>query len=191
LFRVLIISRADTSRGPAVQYVLRSQLRTRGVEESIVLSSAGVLAAPGDAMHPHTVQALSELGVDPRGQVARRVTERRVALADLILTATREQRLPVAAIRADLAGRTFTVLEFARLAASLDAVPPAPARLVAVLADARDRMLPRSAADDDLEDPTGGGFTDHEQVVRRINLAARDVSRALAAAVQVPVARLA
>jgi protein-tyrosine phosphatase len=190
-FRLLIVSSADVSRGPAVQRVLRTHLRTRQAEGAIVLSSAGVLARTGDGMHPYTARALGEVSVDPRGHTAHRLTERRLAMADLVLTASRDQRRPVIERRGDLRARTFTVVEFARLASCLDSLPAAPEHLIAALGEIRAGVRPVAPGEDDLEDPATGTFRDHERVVRRIDHAVRDVSRALAASLRTPVAGMA
>jgi len=190
-FRVLIVSDADVSRGPAVQRMLRTQLRTRRVEDAIVLGSAGVEATGGAPMHPLTARALTELSVDPREHAAHRVNERRLALADLVLTATGKQRQAVIDQRSELRECTFTVAEFARLVSSLDTLPDEPHDLIAAVADARAAGRPARAGEDDLGDPSGGTFSEHERLVRRIDRAARDISRAFTACLRAPVSGVA
>jgi protein-tyrosine phosphatase len=190
-FRLLIVSRDDVSRGPAVHRVLRTHVRTRRVEGAVVLSSAGVHALGGESMHPYTARALSEVSVDPRGHTAHRLTERRLALADLVLTVTDELRAPVCDGREDLRARTFTVVEFARLASSLDSLPSNPLHLIAALGEKRASVRSVAPGEDDLDDPSSGTFRDHEQVVRRIDHAVRDISRALATSLRAPVAGMA
>jgi protein-tyrosine phosphatase len=185
-FRVVVVSSADISRGPAVQRILKTRLRSLGADAALVLSSAGTAAAGGAPIHPYTARALSELGTDPHGHQAHRLTERRLVQADLILAVAREQRSGAAQLRPGVRERTFTVVEFARLAAAAAPADPFgerrdPRQLVAELAGLRDSIRPVDPAEDDLEDPTAGTYRDHERVLRRVDHAVRDIARGLSA----------
>ena len=184
-FRVVVVSSADISRGPAVQRILKTRLRSLGVDAALVLSSAGTVAEGGQPIHPFTARALSELGTDPHGHQAHRLTERRLVQADLILAVSREQRLRAADLRPGVHERTFTVIEFARLAAAAGSSERDPRRLVAELAGLRDSVRPVDPGEDDLEDPTAGTYRDHERVLRRVDHAVRDIARGLSASLVV------
>jgi protein-tyrosine phosphatase len=184
-FRVVVVSAADISRGPAVQRILKARLRSLGTDASLVLSSAGTLAAGGAPIHPYTARALSELGTDPHGHQAHRLTERRLVQADLILAVSREQRFGAAELRPGVRERTFTVVEFARLAAAAPQGVDGPRELVAGLAVLRGSVRPVDPAEDDLEDPTSGSYRDHERVLRRVDHAVRDIARGLSSSLPV------
>jgi protein-tyrosine phosphatase len=179
-FRVVVVSAADISRGPAVQRILKARLQALGADGELVLSSAGTAAAGGTPIHPLTVRALSELGTDAADHQAHRLTERRLVQADLILTVSRAEGASASALRPEVHERMFTVMEFARLAA---AAPPAPGphELVAGLAGLRASVRPVDPGEDDLDDPTAGEFRDHERVLRRVDHAVRDIARGLSA----------
>jgi len=180
-FRVVVVSAADISRGPAVQRILKTRLRSLGTDSALVLSSAGTAAASGEPIHPLTARALSELGTDPDGHQAHRLTERRLAQADLILTVSRAECSDAAALRPGVRERMFTVVEFARLTASAPAEVRGPHELVAELAGLRGSVRPVDPGEDDLDDPTSGSYRDHERVLRRVDHAVRDIARGLSA----------
>jgi low molecular weight protein-tyrosine phosphatase len=180
-FRVVVVSSADISRGPAVHRILKTRLQSLGTDTALVLSSAGTRAAGGAPIHPLTARALSELGTDPHGHQAHRLTERRLVQADLILAVSREQRSGAAELRPGVRARIFTVVEFARLAAAGSQTMRDPRALVADLAGLRDSVRPVDPGEDDLDDPTTGSYRDHERVLRRVDHAVRDIARRLSA----------
>ena len=195
-FRVLVVSDRSTCRGPAAQRLLAAHLRAGGWDGDVVVGAAGVGARAGDALHPDTARALTELDVDAGGHVARRLTERRVVQADLLLAVARRQVRHVAAARPDAVSRTFGLQEFTRLAAllgpdegaerhageaatgadrvaSLDALRTAPG--------APDRDLDLDLGDRDLDDPAGGGYADHRRMVRVLDGLTLQVAQVLTA----------
>jgi protein-tyrosine phosphatase len=180
-FRVVVVSAADISRGPAVQRILKTRLQSLGTDSALVLSSAGTAAAGGEPIHPFTARALSALGADPDGHQAHRLTERRLVQADLILTASRAEDRGATALRPGVRERMFTVVEFARLAASVPQPVRGPRQLVAGLAELRGSVRPVDPHEDDLDDPTAGSYRDHERVLRRVDHAVQDIARGLAA----------
>jgi protein-tyrosine phosphatase len=183
-FRIVVVSRADVSRGPAVQYILRAHLRMAESDADIVISSAGTVARPGQALDPVTADALHDLGDTEGGEqlgshVAHRVSERRLAQADLVLAVGRDERRRAVELRPDVRARAFTVVEFARLLTALPEAAEDPHRLVRQAATLRAAVRPVDASEDDLEDVAGAGLREHEWVVRRIDHAATDISRGL------------
>jgi protein-tyrosine phosphatase len=185
-FRVVVVSAADISRGPAVQHILRTHLQSLGTDGEIVLTSAGTTATSGEPIHPYTARALTELSADPTGHLAHQVTERRLVQADLILAVSREQRRRAADLRPAVRPRAFTVVEFARLVVAVAEPVRDPRELVADLAGMRSSVRPVDAGEDDLDDPTSGSYRDHERVVRRVDHAVRDISRVLSASFPTP-----
>jgi protein-tyrosine phosphatase len=194
-FRVLVVSDWSTARGPAVQRLLGAHLRAGGGHADVVLGSAGVTAGAGDPMHPDTARALAELDVDAGGHAARRLTERRVAQADLVITVARDQLRAVTELRPDAARRTFPLLEFARLAAAAEGGPTPIGRTGSLRArvSALDalRALPGRATGagdtDDIDDPGGGGYARHRRMVRAVDVVTLQVARLLTASAAGPV----
>jgi protein-tyrosine phosphatase len=183
-FRVLVVSDRSTCRGPAVQRLLAAHLRAGGWDGDVVLGVAGVRAGTGEPVHPDTARALAEVDVDAGGHLARRLTERRVVQADLVLAVGRRSARRVTELRPDAARRTFALHEFARLAAEGAPAQGGPgdggatvAERVAAL-DARRRRafdpldVTSGAAQDpdaDVADPSGGGYADHRRMVRALD----------------------
>jgi protein-tyrosine phosphatase len=184
-FRVLVVSDRSTSRGPAVQRLLGAHLRAGGGYADVALACAGVRAGAGEPMQADTARALAELDVDSGGHVARRLTERRVVQADLVLAVARRQARTVAELRPDAAARTFTVHEFARLAAA--GAGAAGARRSATVAErvsALDALRSRPGevshgVEDDIADPAGGGYADHRRMVRGVDAVTLQLARVL------------
>jgi protein-tyrosine phosphatase len=185
-FRVLVVSDRATCRGPATQRLLAAHLRAGGWEGDVVVGTAGVSAAVGEPMHADTARALGELDVDAGGHAARRLTERRVAQADLVLTVAHGQTRHVTSLRPEAARRTFTLPELVRLASALEAgeVPPTITERVAALDALRPVTGGASVVDGPgmaVEDPAGGGYADHRRMVRLLDGLTLQVARVLTA----------
>jgi protein-tyrosine-phosphatase len=163
VFRVLFVCTGNICRSALAEHLGRAYLdgalgpRAAQVE----LASAGTGAVVGAGVHPDTALVLAGFGGDPRGHVARQLTERMVVDADLTLTMTRAHRKAVLALAPRALSRTFTLREAAAL---LREVGPeqdlsghdlaARGRaLVASLAAARPRHV--SSTEDDVGDPIG------------------------------------
>jgi protein-tyrosine phosphatase len=127
------------------------------------VSSAGTWGHEGSPMEAFAFETLTRLGVEPNASAAfraRELTEHMVAAADLVLVASREHRAAVATLVPRAAGRTFTLHEFQRLAAGVDAatlpddvVERGRAMVTAVAA--RRGLVPVGPDGDDLADPYG------------------------------------
>ncbi len=108
------------------------------------------------------------------------MTAAQVEGADLVLTAERAHRARIAALATDAPARTFTLLEFARLAtAMLPAEPPDAWELVAAAASARGQFPPAEPGLDDLPDPVVGDLPEHEHVVAMLQQATTAIAAAL------------
>jgi len=128
------------------------------------VASAGTHARAGRPMRPGAARVLRYFAADSFGFVSRPLEPEAIEAADLVLTATRDQRA-ACATRVPLAvGRTFTIRQFARMAAVVsDSTPelhtgPLARRLHVLLtlaSQSRNRMPVVPVADDDLADPLG------------------------------------
>jgi protein-tyrosine phosphatase len=104
---------------------------------------------------------LRELGGDPDGHSAQRITHELVDSADLILTAEADHRSVILRAEPSAFRRTFTMREFARLGAAAD---PAPGigdltglrHRVAEVAALRGHVPSADPGSDDVGDPYGG-----------------------------------
>ncbi|WP_207908851.1 hypothetical protein [Pseudonocardia endophytica] len=166
VFRVLFVCTGNICRSPSAEILTRHLLRGRlGGREAarFDVRSAGVQAVVGSGIHPMARAQLAPWGLDDAhsaGFVARQLRGDVLAGVDLVLGATPRHRSAILEEFPHLLDRTFSLREFARLAAELprETLPPdAVARGHSVVAGARG-MRGRVPApdDDDIPDPMGG-----------------------------------
>ncbi|MEN0128973.1 MAG: hypothetical protein AAGC49_05990 [Brevundimonas sp.] len=194
--RVLVVCTGNICRSPAIERLLAAGLggtfRGQGpgrLAPAIEVSSAGAGALVGSPMTDEMAALVATHGGAVTGFEARQVTAELVLQANVILTATRRHRSAVVELAPSAVRRTFTLREFARIAASIDPsdLPGAGAttadRLAALIPLAtarRGTVRARVAADDDVVDPYGGNgqlyarsFAELEPAVRTIVAAVR------------------
>jgi len=164
VFRILVVCTGNICRSPMAERLLARKLAARlgAAAARVPVESAGTWGHVGDPMEPHARRTLLELGADPYGFQARRLTPTLVAAADLVLTASREHRAAVAVMAPRASRRTFTLRELARLSTAvrseeLTAADPVERGRQLVLAAAAKRgLVPLEAPeDDDIDDPYG------------------------------------
>ena len=151
--------------GPALERIGDSEIDRLVVTDTVpidpftkpdnveVLSVAGILAEVGSPMTTEASDALiAHVGTIAQHR-AKQLTEAMVAAADLVLAATRDIRADIVRSVPSAVRRTFTVREFARLAALMpdDAVPALSGLAAAVAAE----RVGAPDADDDVADPIG------------------------------------
>ena len=177
-FGILFVCHANLCRSP-----LAERLARRAFDDAfgpaaagVDTASAGTRAYAGSAMHRNSADVLTECGVDPGGFASRTVTPAVLNDADLVLTATREQRSACLTLAPGAVRRTFTIRQFERFAAAAPPVRhgPVPDRLRALLdgVNATRHTMPAAGADDDLPDPVG-------RPIEAFRVCAEDVWRSL------------
>jgi protein-tyrosine phosphatase len=161
-FRVLHVCTGNICRSPMAERLMDDGLRSRMGEAAaaFVVESAGTWGHTGSPMEPHALSTLASYDVDGSAFRARELVAEHVVAADLVLAATREHRAAAVVLQPRAAARTFTLREFARLAAAVDPAvlpegdPAERARaLVKAAAGKRGLVPPQTPADDDLADP--------------------------------------
>jgi protein-tyrosine phosphatase len=172
-FRILLVCTGNICRSPLAERLLVARLHGR---DDVVVESAGTAALVGWGMDAPSAQALRELGGDPNGHVARRLTARLVAAADLVLTAETAHRPVVLQLEPKAFRRTFTMREFARLGAGLPVLAVSdddvlPARVAEVSAQRGFAALAEPGSDE-IGDPFGAP-------IDRVREAAAQVSTAM------------
>lgn len=158
--RVIFVCHANVCRSPLAERLLR-----RAIDDpaTMLATSGGTHVGAAAPMHPYSAQVLREHGADDRDFASRAITAGSLATADLILTATREQRGHCVSLAPATLHRTFTLLQFGRLAAAInpDELPVVapPIRLRAAIAEiarVRAELPVAPGIDDDLADPLFG-----------------------------------
>lgn len=179
-FRVLFVCTGNVCRSPAAEYLFARA----AAGNDIASASAGTGALTGHGVDQPTACALQELGIDATHHVGQRLTPGLVNAADLILTATIEHRSTVVQ-QAPLAfRRAFTLREFARLGASLEAIDglvdaDVLRKRVAEVADQRGWVDPAEPGADDIGDPFGERLEVAQECVAQIAEAVTGVATAL------------
>ncbi|MGY0005964.1 arsenate reductase/protein-tyrosine-phosphatase family protein [Micromonospora sp. I033] len=181
---VLFVCHANMCRSPMAEYIARRLLR----DLPVAVTSAGTDALDGAAMHPYAIEVAAGTGADPAAFRTRRLRPEHLTRATLVLTATRRQRSVCTALAPAALSRTFTLRQFARLAAAAataepeEATGPAVTRgrsplraAVVAAARARGRLQPATPGADDLRDPIGGSPADFRRCAEEIERSIRPV----------------
>jgi protein-tyrosine-phosphatase len=161
-FVILFVCTGNMCRSPLAERLARAWL-TRAGTLGVAASSAGTHAVVGAPMHPDSAAVLRRLRGDPDGFVARQLTEEIADDADLILTAARVHREIVAELCPAAGARTFTLREFAALAATvpvgdiagIDDVAARARALTTAAAPLRYRLAAWPPHELDVPDPVG------------------------------------
>lgn len=159
-FSVLFVCTGNICRSPVAEKLFRARLIPGS---GVTVSSAGTFGLEGYEMDGPSALALSEIGVDPEGHVARRITTELVQDADLILTASDEHRSILLREAPRKMTKVFTLREFGRLAGALpsrEAAPTVPSpdllrQRVRLIASQRGLAPPGPPGSDDIADPFG------------------------------------
>ena len=162
-FRLLMVCHANLCRSPMAERLSHRSLELRlgKAAKTIDVSGAGTHARADQPMHPLAVEVLREHGADDTGFRSRRLTEELVTRADLVLTATRQQRAASVGFNPAAVRRTFTIRQFGRYAKAVPAGTFSPCRppeqqlrkLVDEMSVVRGKLPVAAPEADDLPDP--------------------------------------
>lgn len=177
VFSILTVCHGNICRSPLAEQLLRARFAEAGIR-SIEVASAGLGAVVGAPMEPVPAELSRHYGADPAGAVGRQLGDRDIDAADLVLTMTVGQRNELVSRYPRASQRTFTIIEFARLLATLPDEHPvdtddeaAVARhLQLVGAASRRRSMVRLTPADDVIDPMGRSRAVHESVAEQLSL---------------------
>ncbi|WP_319462860.1 low molecular weight phosphatase family protein [Micromonospora sp. RTP1Z1] len=172
---VLFVCHANMCRSPMAEYIARRLLAAHPV----TVASAGTDAVDGAPMHPYAIDVAAGTGADPTGFRTRKLRPEHLTRATVVLTATRRQRSLCTALAPGVLHRTFTLRQFARLAAAAEPLKDPAGRplraAVEAAARARGRLQPAAPDADDLRDPIGGTPTDFRRCAEEIEQSIRPV----------------
>lgn len=161
-FRVLFVCTANLCRSPMAEYLMRQVLTQKwGPElaDGWQMRSAGISATENLRVHPYAAAVLAKQGITADDFRTRRLTREDVADADLVLTATRDQRGHVVRLVPTALGRIFTINQLGHLLAKANDQAPADTLAAGYAlieqAEACRALVPPRTAEDDLSDPFG------------------------------------
>src|SRR5690349_22070016 len=109
-FRLLFVCHANECRSPMAERLARRMFADRfgAAASELRIISAGTHARTGRPMRSEAAKVLTYFGADPTGFASRPLGPGFIEGADLILTATREQRALCVTRVPDAIGNTFT-----------------------------------------------------------------------------------
>jgi protein-tyrosine phosphatase len=188
-FRVLFVCTGNICRSPFAEVIARHLFADAFPPRALQVSSAGTGAVEGHAIHPMSRAELAPWGlegVSAETFVARQLERSMVAGADVVLGMTTEHRAGVLREAPMGLPYTFSLLEFARLAAEVDPSSlPADqvARAKALVPAARNRRGMNPApppGGDDIPDPIGRPAAAYRQAAAMISDALERIAKVLA-----------
>ena len=109
--RVLLVCTANICRSPMAMGLLRERLRKDGLEEQVMVSSAGVYGLDGNPASQPGVEVLAERGIDISAHRAHTVGEQEIADADLVLVMEEAHRRTLFYNYPHLLGKIFLLSE--------------------------------------------------------------------------------
>jgi len=168
---VLFVCTANICRSPVAERLAIA--RSRIPSEYVRFSSAGTHAREGLGIDSPSAAALTELGGDPSGHVARRLDGALLEHSTLVLTATTEHRDYTLRRRPSGLRKTFTMKEFVRLGHGVAPAegPDDVLRMIVAVASQRGYVAPGGPKRDDIEDPYGQPASESMRAAIDISLA--------------------
>ncbi len=184
-FVVLVVCTANHCRSPMAQQLLTHASAARFGIDGWWVDSAGTDIPGPWPLHRFAASVLAERLPEVADHHSIALDDAAIRRADLILTATRRHRSAVVSVLPAAIGRTFTILQFARLC---DAVAPITGtdagdlgrRLVVEAKLARSTLQPVPGDVDDLPDPMGQAMPAFELCADRLQHAIGRILRPIA-----------
>jgi protein-tyrosine phosphatase len=190
-YQILMVCTGNICRSPVMERLLAARLKTQLAPADagrFVVSSGGTWGMAGAPMSEDAAELLAALGGDPAGFSARDLAVPMLESADLILTAAAEHGALILDAAPELADRTYTLREFARLLGGLTSaevdrlvadgdVTDRMRAIVASALDRREARSPREAlsatdyVDDDIPDPYGRDRAAYSRATDQIDAA--------------------
>ncbi len=109
--RVLIVCTANICRSPMATGLLRARFQQDGLDDQVLVSSAGVYGLDGSPASQPGVEVLAERGIDISDHRARTTSERDIAEADLVLVMEEAHRRTLFYSYPHLLGKIFLLSE--------------------------------------------------------------------------------
>jgi len=183
-FTILVVCTGNICRSPLAEQLLSARLADSPTP--YVVMSAGTMAEDGAPMDAEAAEQSRAHGGDPESHEATYLTEMLAESADLVLAAGRDHRSAVVKMSPRASRRTFTLRQFARVAAVIDPAElreaDGPVDVVRIVASSRGLVPPlEEPTDDDVVDPYRRSLDVHARAASDIDAAVDDIVRALRA----------
>src|SRR3712207_4888822 len=180
--RGLFVCSMNRAPHPPAGPFFRRPLREPSVPSALLVESAGLAATDGDPVLRYAQRVARESGLDLASHRSRRLRVEWAADADLILVMTEAHRAQISGCSPDLASRTFTMREVARL---LNKPPPPSPSLRTALSglDERRSQPPRPVAPEDIPDPAGQPLQEFRALAEELERLSAHIARRLLDAV--------
>ncbi len=177
---LLLVCTANLCRSPTAQVYLQAAAERRSLPWRV--RSAGLQARDGLVPPPPVQELVARRGHDLTGWSSSRLTDEMISEADLILTATREQRSAVARRQLSAVGRTLTLLQLReyivlsrRARGHQPSRLPPGERLVQQVRAGRNEAQPHGGVEHDIADPMGGRMGAYRTCDGLIHAAVNDI----------------
>lgn len=108
---VLMICTGNACRSVMAEYLLREMLKKEGID-NILVSSAGIMQGINWGPVPNTIEIMKREGIDVSGYKSRRITEKLVKSANIILGMTEQHRQYMLSVLPCLKDRVKLLREF-------------------------------------------------------------------------------
>lgn len=177
---VLAVCTGNICRSPAAERLLAAMLG-----DGVHVGSAGTHALVGEPISAPMVPLLQSAGADTEGFAARQLTGAIVRPTHLVLAMTRAHRAAAVEVWPGAVRRAFTLREFARLLADVDAKDLAgdtvADRLMAAIPLAASRRAAVAPGEDNVVDPYRRGDGVYVAAFDQILPAVQTIARAVGA----------
>ncbi len=113
MLRILIICTGNTCRSPMAEVLLRRKIEQAGLNEKIMVSSAGIATGGKFPASAGALAIMRSWGLNLTNHISRQLVPEYTEAADLVLTMTAGHKQTVLKIAPAAAGKVYSLKEYA------------------------------------------------------------------------------